>query len=58
MSCSNCTSYQSTRLGIKYRKKSGEKAFVHTLNSTAVATTRTLRCIIENYQTLKGTNSG
>jgi len=55
MSCSNCTGYQATRLGIKYRKKSGEKEFVHTLNSTMVATTRALRCIIENYQTKQGT---
>jgi seryl-tRNA synthetase len=55
MSCANCTSYQATRLGIKFRKKSGEKEFVHTLNSTMVATTRTLRCVLENYQTKKGT---
>jgi len=55
MSCSNCTSYQAARLGIKYRKKSGEKELVHTLNSTMVATTRTLRCILENCQTKKGT---
>ncbi len=55
MSCSNCTTYQSLRLGIKYRKKSGEKEPVHTLNCTMVATTRTLRCIIENHQTKRGT---
>ncbi|MBN2067410.1 MAG: serine--tRNA ligase [Candidatus Diapherotrites archaeon] len=55
MSCSNCTGYQAARLGIKYRKKSGEKELAHTLNSTMVATTRTLRCIIENCQTKKGT---
>ncbi|MCX6798577.1 MAG: serine--tRNA ligase [Candidatus Diapherotrites archaeon] len=55
MSCSNCTAYQSARLGIKFRRKSGEKEFVHTLNSTMAATTRLLRCIIENYQTKQGT---
>lgn len=54
MSCSNCTAYQSARLNIKYRKKNGEKEYVHTLNSTMVATTRTLRCIIENYQSKEG----
>ena len=54
MSVSNCTAYQSTRLGIKYRKKNGEKEFVHTLNATMAATTRLLRCIIENYQTEQG----
>lgn len=55
MSCSNCTDYQARRLGIRYRKKNGEKAVLHTLNNTMVATTRMLRVIIENYQTKKGT---
>jgi len=55
MSCSNCTDYQARRLGIRYRKKNGEKAVLHTLNNTMVATTRMLRVIIENYQTRKGT---
>ena len=54
VSCSNCTSYQATRLNIKYRK-GDEKEFVHTLNSTAVATSRALRAIIENYQQKDGT---
>jgi seryl-tRNA synthetase len=51
-SCSNCTSYQATRLNIKYRLKKGgtEKAFLHTLNSTMMANPRTLVAIIENYQ--------
>ncbi len=55
MSCSNCTSYQAVRANIKYRKKDGSKEYVHTLNNTAIATTRMLRCIIENYQTKDGT---
>ena len=55
MSCSNCTDYQARRLGIRYRKRNGEKAVLHTLNNTMVATTRMLRVIIENYQTKKGT---
>ncbi len=51
-SCSNCTSYQSTRLNIKYRLKKGgtEKAYLHTLNSTMMANPRTMVAIIENYQ--------
>lgn len=53
-SCSNCTSYQAIRLNIKYRKGQ-EKEYIHTLNNTMVATPRTLRCIIENYQTKEGT---
>ena len=51
-SCSNCTDYQARRLNIKYREKEGEapKGFVHTLNSTAIATGRTIVAILENYQ--------
>lgn len=52
VSCSNCTSYQATRLNIKYRLKKGgeEKEYAHTLNSTAIATSRAVRAILENYQ--------
>jgi seryl-tRNA synthetase len=52
ISCSNCTDYQARRLNIRYREKEGEapKGFVHTLNSTAVATGRTIVAILENYQ--------
>jgi seryl-tRNA synthetase len=49
MSCSNCTTYQSARLGIKY-VSGGKKEYVHTLNSTEIATARMLRLILENYQ--------
>ena len=49
VSCSNCTSYQAARLGIRTRAKDGTEP-VHTLNSTMVATSRTLRLILENYQ--------
>ena len=52
ISCSNGTDYQARRLNIKYREKEGEppKGFVHTLNSTAIATGRTIVAILENYQ--------
>ena len=53
ISCSNCTSYQATRLNIKCRKGE-EKEFMHTLNSTAVATSRAIRAIVENYQQKDG----
>ena len=53
VSCSNCTAYQSVRLNIKY-SKGGEKEYLHTLNSTAIATGRALRAIIENYQQKDG----
>ncbi len=50
ISCSNCTEFQSRALGIKYREKAHEESkFLHTLNSTLVATERTLVAIIENY---------
>ena len=56
VSCSNCTDYQARRLNIKYREKEGEgpKGFVHTLNSTALATGRTIVATIENYQNEDG----
>ncbi len=53
VSCSNCTSYQAVRLNIRY-KKGNEKDYVHTLNSTAIATGRTIKAIIENYQQKDG----
>jgi len=53
VSCSNCTAYQATRLNVKFRK-GNEKDFVHTLNSTAIATSRAIRAIIENYQQKDG----
>ncbi len=57
VSCSNCTAYQSVRLNIRVRDphEFEKKDFLHTLNSTAVATTRTLRAIIENCQEEDGT---
>ncbi len=49
VSCSNCTAYQAVRLNLKYRNGE-EKEYLHTLNSTAVATTRAIRAIVEHYQ--------
>jgi seryl-tRNA synthetase len=52
VSCSDCTDYQARRLNIRYREKEGAptKGFVHTLNSTALATGRTIVAILENNQ--------
>jgi seryl-tRNA synthetase len=56
VSCSNCTDYQARRLGIRFRDRTNEETrLVHTLNSTLVATERTMVAILENYQTSKGT---
>ncbi len=50
ISCSNCTEFQSRALGIKYREKAHEESrFLHTLNSTLVATERTLVALLENH---------
>lgn len=55
VSCSNCTDYQARRLGLKFRDKPHEEArLVHTLNSTLVATERTMIAIMENYQQKDG----
>jgi len=53
---SNCTDYQARRLNIRYREKEGQKpaGFVHTLNNTALATSRTMMAILEQYQQKDG----
>ena len=53
VSCSNTKEYQARRLNIRFRKNN-EYLFPHTLNSTAIATTRTMVAILENYQTEEG----
>lgn len=53
VSCSNCTDYQANRLKMRFRKSGGNEA-VHTLNSTAVATSRALVAILEQYQASDG----
>jgi len=55
ISCSNATDYQARRLNIRVGKSGGEKRLVHTLNSTAVATSRALVAILENCQNPDGT---
>jgi seryl-tRNA synthetase len=58
VSCSNCTTYQATRSKIRYRDKPDEPTkWVHTLNSTLVATERSLIPIMENYQNKDGSIS-
>lgn len=52
-SCSNCTAYQAVRLNMKYRENN-ENRWVHTLNSTLVATSRALVAILEQFQQADG----
>ncbi|KAK8806435.1 hypothetical protein WA588_003005, partial [Blastocystis sp. NMH] len=56
VSCSNCTDYQSRAMEIRCgtKKANENKKYVHMLNSTLCALTRTLCCILENYQTPEG----
>ena len=55
VSCSNCLEYQARRLKIRFRDKTNEDTqYVHTLNSTLIATTRVLVAIMENFQTKEG----
>ena len=49
-STSNTTDYQARRLQIRYRKDGGRPQLLHTLNGTAVAVSRALIPILENYQ--------
>ena len=53
-SCSNAVDYQARRLNIRVGKAGGEKRLAHTLNSTAVATSRALVAILENCQNPDG----
>lgn len=67
-STSNCTDYQARRLRIRYRdepstdaapakggkKPKGKNRFVHMLNGTAIANSRALVSILENYQQADG----
>jgi seryl-tRNA synthetase len=54
---SNCTDYQARSLNIRYREKEGQAAagFVHTLNNTALATSRTMVALLEQHQRKDGT---
>lgn len=49
-STSNTTDYQARNLNVKYRLPGGKTDFAHTLNGTAVATSRAIIAILENYQ--------
>lgn len=49
-STSNCTDYQARRLNIRYKKEDGTNEFVHTLNGTAIVTSRFPIALVENHQ--------
>lgn len=49
-STSNCTDYQARNLNIRYKEDDGKTKFVHMLNGTAVALSRAVIAVMENYQ--------
>jgi len=53
-STSNCTDYQARNLNIRFKDSDGKMAFVHMLNGTAIAISRALIAVIENYQNADG----
>ncbi len=53
-SCSNTTDYQARRLDTRYRPASGGPRHVHTLNGTAITSSRTLLALIEYGQQADG----
>lgn len=53
-SASNCTDYQARRLNIRMKRGDGSIVYVHTLNGTAIATSRAMLAILENYQKSDG----
>ncbi|MFQ6025547.1 MAG: serine--tRNA ligase [Nitrosopumilaceae archaeon] len=55
VSCSNCLDFQARRLKIRFRDKTSDQTqYLHTLNSTLVATSRVIVSILENFQTRDG----
>jgi seryl-tRNA synthetase len=53
-STSNCTDYQARRLNIRYKDETGKNRFVHMLNGTAMAVSRGIIAILENFQQADG----
>ena len=49
-STSNCTDFQARRLNVKYKDEDGKNKYVHMLNGTAIACSRGLIAVIENFQ--------
>ena len=53
-STSNCTDYQARRLNIKFKDEDGKNKYVHMLNGTAIAISRGIIAILENFQQADG----
>ena len=53
-SASNCTDFQARRLNIRFKDKNNKTQFIHTLNATAIATSRAIIAVLENFQQKDG----
>ena len=53
-STSNCTDFQARRLNVRFKDDDGKNKYVHMLNGTAVAVSRAMVAILENYQNADG----
>jgi seryl-tRNA synthetase len=53
-STSNCTDYQARRLNVRFKDPDGKNKFVHMLNGTAIAVSRGIVAILENFQESDG----
>ena len=53
-STSNCTDYQARRLNVKFKDDDGKNKYVHMLNGTAIAVSRGIIAILENFQQSDG----
>ncbi|MDR2537476.1 MAG: serine--tRNA ligase [Treponema sp.] len=53
-STSNCTDYQARRLNVRYKDDDGKNRFVHMLNGTAIAVSRAIIALLENFQQADG----
>ena len=53
-STSNCTDFQARRLNVRYKDDDGKNKYVHMLNGTAVAVSRAMVAVMENYQNEDG----
>ncbi|MCL2600418.1 MAG: serine--tRNA ligase [Treponema sp.] len=53
-STSNCTDYQARRLNVRYKDDNGKNRFVHMLNGTAIAVSRAIVALLENFQRADG----
>ena len=53
-STSNCTDYQARRLGIRFKDEDGKNKHVYMLNGTAIALSRAIIAVMENFQTEDG----